>query len=199
MTLRVLTAAGLAVPLTVATAGAGASIPPPDILVASATWASSDDRGESSCTQTGTGQVTCRHGVFPLLPYVSRDYTRNAETCTMAATTVLVPVPGNCQATFSGRSSGSGLVVGESGYAPACATVGVMTGTFIIDSPIGSYQVTVTIHAHHALGVFAGTQQVVSGTNILVEHAQGHFTWPCGKPHPTIPSTFYGTWSLTSS
>jgi hypothetical protein len=179
-----------------ATATVGSAAPVgngPRVVVESATWqAASAVFSGSSCSQISQTTVSCSHN------YNSVD-ANVGETCSVGATSLQVD-PLACHATFSGVSSGFGVIVNESHWAPLCHTVGIQSGSFQISGTTGSYPpIPVTIHVSHGAGVFAGSLNLLSGTTLLEETVAGHFTNGCGAPPITVRGagpTFGGTWQV---
>lgn len=167
---------------------------PPSQVLLSATWRSTD-AGFSRCSK-GPGiipTIVCTH------TYSSFDWTLGKETCIYGGFKTVLRPPGECNARLGGRSSGPGVPLGENGYAPACATLGV-DQPWSIDGTFGSDDIPVKITVHHGLGAFVGSREIVDGLNVLVSAVKGTFTLGCGHPlGGSRNASFAGTWTLTAS
>ena len=157
-------------------------------LVGGGSW-QSPQGAASSCGNVGATSIACTHSATSI--------TSGVETCA-GVTTVLpgVTVSITCHATLTGNSSGTGRTVTESGYAAACVTFGIDSGTVTFsDSLHRSYpSVPVTIVNNGGAAVFFGEATDVNGVKVAT--AQGSFTLACGSPVSGVNGSFSGTYSL---
>lgn len=179
------------------TATAGAATPQGDAasvgvsvntLVGSGSWVSALGAA-STCSNIGATSIACTHQATSL--------SSGLETCA-GVTTVLpgVTLSITCHASLTGNTSGVGRTVTESGYAAACATFGITSGTLTFsDSLHRSYpSVPVTIINIAGNAEFFGQANDVGG--VTVASAHGFFSLACGSPVSGINGSFSGTYSL---